>query len=206
MNEPKTILEPIAGYFMDSFRKLQGVSFVPHSLTKLQNIRYCRKKAGATTAIEVGSFKGITTQRLARIFKSVESIEIDPALHKVATERCRKFSNTTIHLGDGSALLPKIAAQVNNALIFLDGHYSGSGTGIGDEPEPVLKELDSIQPNMENFVAVVIDDFRLFGVEEGWPKKSEVLSKVERIFSTPAWTICIQYDQILITREPACHN
>ena len=88
-------------------------------------------------------------------------------------------------------------------MIFLDGHFSGGATGHGDEPEPVLKELDIISEHLRNFVAIVIDDLRLFGVEAGWPRKHEVLEKIEKQFLPSEWTIDLLNDQILIWRKPA---
>ena len=201
MNDPKTILEPIAGYALDVLSKLRGRPFVPHSLTKLQNLKVCRDLTKATTAIEVGSFKGVTTRRLSYLFKHVVSIEIDETLYRQAKMRCANRKNVEILLGDGTQLLPKVISNAKNALLFLDGHFSGGETGQGDEPEPILKEVDLILPSIENLAAIVIDDFRLFGIESGWPKKSEVLQKLESTFPQQTWSIAIQFDQFLITRR-----
>lgn len=201
MNDPKSVLEPIAGYLLDVKNKLLQKPFVPHSLTKLQNLRYVKKASGATTIIEVGSYRGVTTKRLARIFKNVISIEIDENLHKIASDRCSKLSNVQVILGDGSELLPKIAPETSNTLLFLDGHFSGGITGMGDIEEPVLQELDLIASHLDNFVAFVIDDFREFGVQPGWPKKYELFEKLETVFSSEDWQISTQYDQIFVVRK-----
>jgi hypothetical protein len=149
----------------------------------------------------VGSFKGVTTRRLSYLFDNVISIEIDPNLHAEATKRCADRPNVEIMLGDGSVLLPQVIARTSNALLFLDGHFSGGQTGHGDEPEPVLREVDLLKSHLHNVSAVVVDDFRLFGVEPGWPRKSEVLRKLEDTFPEQSWSIHIQYDQFLIARR-----
>lgn len=200
MNDPHTFVEPLASYALDVLAKLRNRPFVPHSLTKLHNLRYCRDAAGATTAVEIGSFKGITTRRLSRLFEKVVSVEIMPDLYRQAVANCAGRGNVELMLGDGAQLLPGIAARVERAVLFLDGHFSGGETGQGDEPEPVLKELDLIAAKLGNFRAVVIDDFRLFGVEPGWPRKSEVMAKLEQVLPPPLWLHHVMNDQFLAVR------
>ena len=197
MNDPKTFLEPMGGYLMDVLAKIRNLPFTPHSLTKLHNLKTARALSGATTVIEVGTFKGVTTKRLSRLFDKVITIEIDEALYNHARQRCAGRRNIEFHLGDGAQLLPQIVARETGLLLFLDGHFSGGETGIGDEPEPVLKELDLIAQHLDRTCAVVIDDFRLFGVETGWPNKSEVFAKLEATFPVPEWTITLINDQFL---------
>jgi hypothetical protein len=121
---------------------------------------------GADTVIEIGSFKGVTTRRLAARFRRVISIEIVPDLYQQATNTCKGLTNVELILGDGADLLPSISARVEKAILFLDGHFSGGETGMGHEPEPVLIELDLIAPNLEGFLAVVIDDYTRSSVYE----------------------------------------
>jgi hypothetical protein len=201
MNDPKTILEPIGGYLLDLAAKLRNDIFVPHSLTKLHNIARVRWHTGATSVIEVGSFKGVTTRRLSRIFDCVHSIEIDPTLFEHARRRCADCKNITFHLGDGKVVLTKVAADVQKCIIFLDGHFSGEGTGHGDEPEPVLAELDIISRYLPNFLGIVVDDFHEFGVAEGWPRKSEVMAKLECSLPEPEWMHAVMNDQFISMRR-----
>jgi predicted O-methyltransferase YrrM len=200
LNEPGAIFQPLAGFALDLVRRLRNQPHVPHSLSKLQNLKTCKRLTGARTAVEIGSFKGVTTRRLARIFENVVSVEIVPELHEIAKAHCRGCSNVELLLGDGAKLLPSIAARVDRAVIFLDGHFSGGKTGQGDEPEPVLKELDLIAPHLKNFSAIVVDDFRLFGVEDGWPQKAEVLAKLETVLRAPTWQHFVLNDQYLCVR------
>lgn len=202
MNDSKNFVESIGGYVLDVIAKLRNRPFVPHSLTKLHNIKLCRDLTGATTAVEVGSYRGVTARRLSYLFPRVVTIEIDPALHAIAKAQCAGRKNIELLLGDGAVLLPEIAAGNDDMLIFLDGHFSGGTTGHGDEPEPVLKEIDLLRENLARVRAVVVDDFRLFGVEPGWPRKSEVIRKLEDTFEGPDWQLTVQYDQFLAVRNP----
>ena len=47
--------------------------------------------------------------------------------------------------------------------------------------------------------AIIIDDFRTFGTDSGFPSKSEIFSAIEQKFSE--YEINIHLDQILITRK-----
>lgn len=201
MNDPKTILEPVAGYMLDVVAKLRNDVFVPHSLTKLHNIAKARKRTGARSVIEVGSFKGVTTRRLARLFDVLHSIEIDPRLFEMARQRCADRPNVTVHLGDGKTVLADVCPKVSRCIAFLDGHYSGEGTGKGDEPEPVLAELDVIARHLDNFVGIVVDDFREFDVASGWPRKSEVMARLEQVLPERNCMHAVVNDQFVVTRR-----
>ena len=203
MNDPKTFFEPAAGYLLDVLSKLRGDFFNPHSLTKLHNLLKAKTYSGATSIIEVGSFRGVTTRRLARIFDQVHSIEIEPNLFAEARRRCAACPNVVVHLGDGKDLLAQLAPKVSRCLVFLDGHYSGGVTGCGDEPEPVLAELDVLARSLDNIAGVVIDDFRCFGRDDGWPRKSEVMARLEKVLPEPEWRHFVVYDQFVTVRSSA---
>lgn len=200
MNDAKTFLEPLAGLVLDEVAKFRNLPFVPHSLTKLRNLQTCKKLTGATSVVEIGTYKGVTTRRLSRIFDQVVTVEIDAALHAQAVERLKRNTKVRLIHDDGVKALPAIAKEVRKAVLFLDGHFSGGISGSGDEPEPILKELDAIQPYLASFVAIVIDDFRLFGVDKGWPRKSEVMAKLETCLSAD-WHIMVMNDQFVAVRS-----
>lgn len=202
MNDPHIFLEPLGGYLTDTWRKLRGEPFVPHSLTKLQNILIAKHLSGSREAIEVGTYKGITTRRLSRYFDKVVSIEISESLIKIATRRCASRKNIDFILGDGKLVLPQVCAAATNALVYLDGHYSGPGTGCGDELDPVLSELDIIADAQDRIKAIVIDDFRTFGQDRGLPPKSQIFACLERRFPVEEWVTRVMYDQVLVYKAP----
>lgn len=201
MNDPKTFLEPIAGYILDLVNKIRNKPFIPHSLTKLHNLKMCRDITGSSTVVEIGTFKGLTAKRLSYLFKNVITVEIDSDLYLIASKKLKKHKNIKLIKGDGVDVLAQISPVIDDAVLFLDGHFSGGITGIGEEPEPVLKELDIIYEHIDKFVAVVIDDFRLFGVENGWPKKSEVLAKAEKILPCNSWKHYVLNDQFIFIKS-----
>jgi hypothetical protein len=201
LNDAKTFLEPLAGLLLDEISKLRNSPFVPHSLTKLRNISTLQKLTGAKEVIEIGTYKGVTTSRLARIFDKVTSVEIDRELYEGSRTRLQRLDNVVLLLGDGKELIREASSTANNAILFLDGHFSGGETGIGDKPEPVLKELDEIRDNIGNIAGILIDDFRLFGVEQGWPLKSVLLNKIEHELPPEEWNHLVMNDQVLCYRK-----
>jgi len=60
-----------------------------------------------------------------------------------------------------------------NVCIYLDGHYSGKGTHLSSMETPIeieINAISSLKKNFDKFV-VLIDDFRLFSVDQAYPKK-----------------------------------
>lgn len=182
MNKPLTILEPVGGYLIYLYHKLRDRIFAHHSLMKLHNHYLCKTMTDATVSIGIDSFKAVTTKRQSYLFDKIVSVEIDEVLHEIATRRCAKRENVELLLGAGSELLPGIVPRIQGPVIFLDGYFSGDETGLGSKPEFVLKELGGVLPYLKQVKAVVVDYFRSFDVDKGWPRKSEVMAKLEAIF------------------------
>ncbi|MGI9360326.1 MAG: hypothetical protein ACR2O7_01955, partial [Parasphingorhabdus sp.] len=79
--------------------------------------------------------------------------------------------------------------------------YSGGQTGFGETVEPVLAELDTLVAHIDRVSGFVIDDFRMFGIDKGWPQKWQVMQAIEEKFPHPQWQIFIHYDQFLVLRN-----
>ncbi|MDR3646004.1 MAG: hypothetical protein P4L22_00500 [Candidatus Babeliales bacterium] len=114
--------------------------------------------------IETGTFMGSTTDTAARIFNTVHTIELDPGLYQEASRKFQNRSNISLYQGDSKSVLNNILPDLKSKkiLIYLDAHWSGSGTACGDETTPILGELLTIKNcNISNIV-IVIDDIRYF--------------------------------------------
>jgi hypothetical protein len=154
--------------------------------------------------IETGTFLGVTAARCARVFDRVVTIELDADLALRARAYLQRFPNVELLHGDGAKVLPDVITRddAREAVVFLDGHYSGGVTAHGDVADPALSELDTLAHYSERVCGVVVDDFRLFGTEPGFPSKATLLAATERAFPSPRFRLDVHADQLLVERVP----
>jgi hypothetical protein len=132
--------------------------------------------------IETGTYLGDTVQEMKSRYEKVVSIEIDRALYERARERFRNDPNVTLMFGDCVRELPKILGPLAEPAVFwLDGHWSGAGTGKGEVADPILLSLEQIGSHPVRGHAIFIDDARYFDGREGRPGIVDVLVKLRDI-------------------------
>jgi hypothetical protein len=202
MNRPGAYLEAVGGHLIDLFHLLNFDVKNPHSLSKLRNIDKLRRRTGARVLIETGTYRGVTAARCARLFERVITIELDPKLHREAAAYLSRWPNVEPILGDCLAALPSILDRpdVQDVLVFLDGHFSGGVTAHGDVPEPAVLELDVLARYKAKLRGIVVDDFRCFGTEPGMPTKAELMHVLEKHFNA-GYEIAVHLDEVLIARR-----
>ena len=195
----------LAGYLLDLLRFANGAPANPRSLMKYRVIRALAKRVGADCLIETGTFRGVMTARCAHVFATVLTVELDAKLAAQAKASLARYRNVTVYQGDAVALLPQMLAHpgAGRCVIFLDAHYSGGDTARGEIPEPAIAELDILAQRRDRIGGIVIDDFRCFGVEEGFPTKAQLLAAVEAHFPHPIFTIKALPDQLIVERAAA---
>jgi hypothetical protein len=202
MNKPGRPFSAAAGYLWDLARLGQGVPVNLHSYMKYVTLRSLGKRTGARLLVEAGTFRGVTSARCARAFEQVVTIELDPELAREAEKFLIRYPNVKVLQGDAVTLLPSVFSGYNfrDAVVFLDGHFSGGGTARGNVVEPAILELEILAKHSHQICGIVIDDFRLFGSEPGFPKKSELVIAIERMFPLPEFDLKIHADQLIIER------
>jgi len=113
--------------------------------------------------VETGTYRGDTIISMESLFDELHTIEILEDLYNLCKNKI-KNKKINFYLGDSSTILKDICIKLkNNAIFFLDGHYSGNGTGRGDKDCPLYEELQSIMNNFKHNSIVIIDDCRDFG-------------------------------------------
>lgn len=146
-----------------------------HALTSLFDLK---------VMVETGTNTGATVKALERHFDEIYSIEIFPPLAARAKDRFK--DNRAIHIieGDSAKELPGILQKVSDPILFwLDGHYSGEGTGRSDVDTPVLAELEHIKTlRPRGRDVILIDDARCFVGANGYPRLNDFLVAVEQQF------------------------
>ena len=167
--------------------KINSMGFVYHGVPR-QLVINIKKETGYENFVETGTFKGDTIIWAASIFKNAYTIEINEAMSKQASQRSDALSNIHFLTGNSKDVLKQLTTTLTDKTIFwLDGHYSGEGTG-GEEREcPVMEELDSIKVLQESFI--LIDDARFFlgpppsvHRSSDWPGIDEIFAKLKTLF------------------------
>jgi hypothetical protein len=87
-----------------------------------------------------------------------------------------------LYHGDSKNVLGKILNCAEGRILFwLDGHYSGPGTGRGDTDCPLLLELLEIADHPRKDHCILIDDARLFDAQKEYPTIEQVTAGLHRI-------------------------
>ena len=102
-----------------------------------------------------------------REFKQIHSIEIYEPFALAAKNRFAGNPKVRILHGDSADLLPSLLLTIREPILFwLDGHFSGENTGIGNAESPVTAEIEHILRLRQGFGdVIIIDDARCF---TGW--------------------------------------
>ncbi len=198
MNSQGTLIAAAGGHLVDLWRMLRFDVKNPHSLSKLRQLTAVRNRTGATTLVETGTYLGNTARRASHFFDMVYTIEVDETLYTKAKTFLAPRTNIECLLGDCAKVLPELMARpdVDNALLFLDGHFSGGETGCGIVEEPAVSLIASLAPFRSRIKGIVIDDFRTLTGKDGTPTKSAVFAALEKYF--PEFVTSVHLDQILI--------
>lgn len=130
----------------------------------LKNIKIENLLKNYPVFIESGTFMGETIFKYEQLFKQLHTIEIKSEFYNKVKNQY-KGNKITFHLGDSSIKLNEICPSItNNAIFFLDGHWSSGNTGRGNKDCPIYEELTAIIKHLNTKAIVIIDDCRLFGI------------------------------------------
>ena len=200
MNRQSSYIQAMGGHVKDLLDLARFKIINPHSWSKYRQLKAVGKRTNADCFVETGTFLGNTSMRCSRAFKQVFTIELDEKLFQQAKDYLSSRDNVVCIQGDATVELPLVLQrpECNNAVIFLDGHFSSGKTAHGDVPEPACELLASLAEFKSKINGIVVDDFRLFGVEAGWPHKSELLRTAEEHFGD--YRLAVHLDQLTIEK------
>ena len=123
----------------------------------------------AEVFVETGTYLGDTVA-MAHVagFKRIFTMEIDDKLANSAWWRFKDFPHITCCRGDSGLHMPKLLHHVgdNEAVFWLDGHWSQGITGKGEVEVPLMRELEAIKQHSITTHTIMIDDIRLLGDKE----------------------------------------
>jgi len=130
--------------------------------------------------IETGTFKGDTTFALEPYFNKIYTIEFSEQYYNITKNR---YNGNKINfiLGDSAIVFESLLPNISDKCIFfLDGHWSGNDTGHSNKDCPLDEEITHINNLFTNDAIIIIDDFRLFGLDKSSGKLEEDWSKINK--------------------------
>lgn len=155
--------------------KRKGCPVPPPHQVKQMVIEEYQKRYGCSVLVETGTYLGDMVEAQENNFKRIISMELDQHLYERARRKFRKKSHITIYQGDSSKVLPQILPTITeNAIFWLDGHYSAGFTAKGDKETPIYEELEAIFQDGTHDHILLIDDARLFTGKKDYPTVKEL--------------------------------
>jgi len=121
------------------------------------------KPKDITTFVETGTNTGVMLGKLKGSFEKIYSIELDPSLYSRAIELFKDEKHIHLVEGDSADKLKIVLEKIDEPSFFwLDAHGSGTITGRGENPAPILKELELVLAHPIQDHIILVDDARHF--------------------------------------------
>jgi hypothetical protein len=130
--------------------------------------------------IETGTLNGGTIFALEPYFNKLYTIEFNEKYY-INTKNKYQGNKINFILGDSAVVLEKLLPNItDNCIFFLDGHWSGGDTGRSNKDCPLNEEITHINNLFTNEAIIIIDDFRLFGLNKLSGKLNEDWSEINK--------------------------
>ena len=176
---------------------IDGEPLPPPHAVKQRIIYELHKKYRISILVETGTFMGDMLEAQKRTFKKLYSVELSEELYNNAKKRFIYERKITLVQGDSSTKLKEIAEKLNVRTIFwLDGHYSGEGTALGDLECPIFAEIDGVFSSKIKNHIILVDDERCFTGFNSYPTKEELLQYIHKYNKN--YTLRISNDVIIL--------
>ena len=113
--------------------------------------------------VESGTYLGETIFEMEKYFNELHTIEINEKFYNNVKNKYNG-NKVNFYLGASEDKLIEICNLLKeNAIFFLDGHWSAGDTGKGEKDCPLVEELNIINELFKYNGIIIVDDVRLFG-------------------------------------------
>lgn len=192
---------------VDNTSKLQILNYFERGCrepaSNFEKVKFLSKFSHPDTYwIETGTFMGYTTRGLSARSKHVYSLEPSPKYFQQSTvglSDCPNVSVINRTSEDGLLSIFEKIPSGSHVNLWLDGHYSAGGTFQGANKCPIPFELEVLEGLKSSYeFRVFVDDFRLFGVDDGYPEKDFLVKWSNK--NGFSWTV--ENDIFIMSRKP----
>jgi len=130
--------------------------------------------------IESGTFNGDTIFSVEPLFDTLHTIEFSEKYYNNTRNRYTGDKIKFI-LGDSSIVFEHLLPTITDKCIFfLDGHWSSDDTGHSSKDCPLEEEITHINNLFQHDAIIIINDFRLFGLDKSSGKLGEDWSQINK--------------------------
>ncbi|RZU41349.1 hypothetical protein [Edaphobacter modestus] len=152
-----------------------GGRFGPPHIIKQRMLLDHAQKFHIDTLVETGTYLGDMIFAMKDHFKKIYSIELSEELHERAKSAFRKYPHIHLVAGDSATAIESVLGGINERCLFwLDGHYSGGITALGDVRCPIRAEIEAILRHPIKDHVLLIDDAICFDGHHGYPTLFEL--------------------------------
>jgi len=169
----------------------------PPHVVKVRAVLEYARRFRISVLVETGTIEGEMARKCAGSFRRIETIELDRGLAAAAARKLARHRHIRVIPGDSAESLATVLATLDRpALFWLDAHYSGDGTAMGETETPLLGEIDAIAASPARGHVVLIDDARLLGTGD-YPTAEALRAALRRL--DPSGSFEIREDIVRFT-------
>ena len=152
-----------------------GGRFGPPHIIKQRMLLDHAQKFDTDILVETGTFLGDMIFAMKDHFKEIYSIELSEELSERAKSAFRKYPHIHLVAGDSATALESVLGDIKERCLFwLDGHYSGGITALGEVRCPIRAEIEAIIRHPIKDHVLLIDDAICFDGNHGYPTLFEL--------------------------------
>lgn len=134
------------------------------------------------TFIETGTGGGDMLAQLYPYFKECHSIELSNSLYLDAKKKFKRVGNVHLYNNDSGYFLKNNHPELKGTVLyFLDAHYCGGYSAMGEKSTPIDAELSALISNKKFNHIILIDDMKLFNGTDDYPTVAQLNDFVAKL-------------------------